>query len=154
MFGLAPSLRPGRVQAGPDVEALPLPEASDMASTVFYALLIIVLAVLVGIVAYVVRKRLIQPEPVEVGGGLGFTLSDLRTMHEAGEIDDAEFARAKSKMLAHARADLAEGEELEDEGVVHLESDSDPSPGGTHERTDDEDSDDQDDDPRDEGRSR
>ncbi|MEM7576367.1 MAG: SHOCT domain-containing protein, partial [Planctomycetota bacterium] len=132
----------------------PLPEASDMASTVFYVLIIIVLAVLVGIVAYVVRKRLVQPESVEVGGGLGFTLSDLRGMHEAGEIDDAEFARAKSKMLAHARADLADHEDLEDEGVIHLESDSDLRPGDMHKGHDDVDSDDLDNDPRDEGGSR
>ncbi|MEM8781458.1 MAG: SHOCT domain-containing protein [Planctomycetota bacterium] len=112
---------------------MPLPPASDVASTVFYALLIVVLAMAVGLIAYAVRKRLMRPEEADAGVGLGFTLADLRAMHAAGEIDDAEFARCKAKMLAHARADLGEDDEDEEDGVVHLdgdaEADSDPPVG-------------------------
>lgn len=122
MFGASPSL----VQAVSDAEGMPMPPASDVASTLFYALLILVLATAVGLVAYAVRKRLTQPDEPDAGVGLGFTLADLRAMHRAGEIDDAEFARCKAKMLAHARADLAEDEDdAEGDGLVHLDGEAD-----------------------------
>ncbi|MEM1444588.1 MAG: SHOCT domain-containing protein [Planctomycetota bacterium] len=142
MLAWSPSL----LQTGVDAEGMPLPPASDVASTVFYALLIIVLATVVGIVAFAVRKRITQPEEPDAGAGMGFTLADLRAMHDAGEIDDAEFARCKAKMLAHARADLAEEDEDEDEedGLVHLDGEPEEASESSPEE-DDLDADDADD---------
>ncbi len=111
------------MQATPEPSSLPMPQGSDVVSTAFYALLIVALAVLLGLVALAVRKKLTQPGEADASAGMGFTLADLRRMHDAGEIDDAEFARAKAKMLAHARAGLGDDDEDLADGELHLEGD-------------------------------
>ena len=39
----------------------------------------------------------------EATPAMGFTLSDLRQMHRAGQLDDAEFAKAKAKIVDAAQ---------------------------------------------------
>lgn len=65
---------------------------------------IVVAAVVLGFIALWLRKALTRE--VEPGPSLGFTLADLREMHEQGELSDEEFEAAKGKMLAKSRADL------------------------------------------------
>ena len=47
-----------------------------------------------------VRRRLTKPDETS---GAGFTLSDLRQLHKSGQMSDAEFERAKAKVVAAAR---------------------------------------------------
>jgi len=72
-----------------------------------YLLLIVVLAGVVIAVALVVRRRVLGEDPQEQG--VSFTLGDLRAMHAAGELSDAEFEAARGKMIAQHRAMLLAG---------------------------------------------
>ena len=47
-----------------------------------------------------VRRRLTRPDETS---GAGFTLSDLRQLHKSGQMTDAEFERAKVKVVEAAR---------------------------------------------------
>ena len=55
----------------------------------------VLLLVAAGGVVYV-RKRL---SPEESFKGEGFTLSDLRRLHQSGQMSDEEFERAKAQLL-------------------------------------------------------
>ena len=65
--------------------------------------LLVVLSVAVIILGVVIfrtaRKRIEDP-----GGEESFTLSDLRRLHNQGQLTDAEFERAKAAMIARQRA--------------------------------------------------
>ena len=52
----------------------------------------------------VLRRRLREPDHASP---IGFTLSDLRQLHRSGQMTDAEFERAKEKLLSSARAPAA-----------------------------------------------
>ncbi len=105
-------------------------EAESNPYTVFiYAGLIAAAAILMGIVSLAIRKRMLTPDEPDAGGGMGFTLSDLREMHRRGELTDEEFDQAKRRLIANARAELREDEETDAEldGVIHL--DGEPKAG-------------------------
>lgn len=64
---------------------------------------IVAAAVVLGVIALILRRVLMgdhAPPPI------GFTLADLRELHEKGELSDEEFAQAKGRMLAQSRAML------------------------------------------------
>src|SRR5450432_3860233 len=89
--------------------------AQDSTETSSLFVWIVVLLAIVGLLlgaVYWARKRL---SPNEEFRGEGFTLSDLRQMHETGQLTDEEFERAKAKMVealhaAQARKDTAKAE--------------------------------------------
>jgi len=71
------------------------------AASVFKLSLALVALVIVGWVTVLqVRRRLTQPDETS---GTGFTLSDLRQLHKSGQMSDAEFERAKAKVVEAAR---------------------------------------------------
>ena len=47
------------------------------------------------------KRRLSQAD--EPAAPMGFTLSDLRQMHRSGQISDAEFAKARDKIIEAAK---------------------------------------------------
>jgi hypothetical protein len=47
------------------------------------------------------KRRLSQAD--EPAAPMGFTLSDLRQLHRSGQISDAEFARARDKIIEAAK---------------------------------------------------
>lgn len=68
---------------------------------------IVAAAVVLGVIALILRRVLMgdhAPPPI------GFTLADLRQLHENGELSDEEFAQAKGRMLAQSRAMLDDTE--------------------------------------------
>jgi hypothetical protein len=77
--------------------AFPLAEA-DVASAIFWSIVTLGLLLLGMMAAARVRRKLRQ-EDVTAAPAAGFTLSDLRQMHNAGQITDAEFERAKEKVV-------------------------------------------------------
>ena len=80
---------------------VPLAEAS-VASAIFWSLVTLGLLI-VGMMAAARVRRKIKQEDVTAGPAAGFTLSDLRQMHRAGQITDAEFERAKEKVVLAAQ---------------------------------------------------
>jgi hypothetical protein len=86
-----PSVNPG----------LPLAEA-PIASAIFWSIITLGL-LLVGMMAAARLRRRMKQEDVATGPASGFTLSDLRQMHRAGQITDAEFERAKEKVVLAAQ---------------------------------------------------
>ena len=71
------------------------------AASVLKLSLALVALVIVGWVTVLqVRRRLTQPDETS---GTGFTLSDLRQLHKSGQMSDAEFERAKARVVEAAR---------------------------------------------------
>lgn len=97
----------------------PLNLAQSNGSSVFiWVVVLIVLVIgLFGIVMWL-RRRL---SPNEDFHGEGFTLGDLRRLHQSGKLSDEEFDRAKAGLIAFTQAAAARKEEekknLRDLGV-------------------------------------
>lgn len=81
--------------------SLPLAEAS-IAAAIFWSMVILGLLI-VGMMAAARLRRKIKQEDVTAAPAAGFTLSDLRQMHRAGQITDSEFERAKEKVVLAAQ---------------------------------------------------
>ena len=80
-----------------------LAQADAMGKALGWSLLLIVLVVAAFFA--VVRLRQWLKEDQAVGEKpIGFTLSDLRRLHRDGKISDAEFERARSKMVDAGKA--------------------------------------------------
>lgn len=92
-----------------------------MADVMIWLVVIVGLAVVLGVVAVIIRRRSLG----DTGPSIGFTLADLRAMHESGEISDEEFATAKARMLGTAKAELAESEEARTPAPDQSEDDFD-----------------------------
>ncbi len=81
-----------------------MPMGTVIISCLFAVLCIVILFA----VATYLRRRIHEadePSPA------GFSLSDLRELHQAGQLSDEEFERARGKMVAAAQAALARDEE-------------------------------------------
>ena len=102
----APALIPPPPQLAPLLAPLLAPQLAPQLATGgvggmalgLGAMLLLALAGL-GVVAYL-RKRTLADDAGDPSGGGGFTLSDLRRLHRAGEMTDEEFERARSAMVA------------------------------------------------------
>ncbi|MEL7087809.1 MAG: hypothetical protein AAGL98_05105 [Planctomycetota bacterium] len=70
--------------------------------------MLLAIAFVMGLAFWIIRKKLmVGGDNADSGGlGLGFTLSDLRQMHAAGQMTDEEFEYAKRKMAARAKAEI------------------------------------------------
>ncbi|HEV2296340.1 MAG TPA: SHOCT domain-containing protein [Tepidisphaeraceae bacterium] len=81
---------------------LPVSYLAQAASVVGWSLVVIVLVVVgFGLISWV-RKWMKEDDLPS--GGTGFGLSELRQMHARGELTDAEYERARTKMTASAKA--------------------------------------------------
>ena len=94
-----------------------LAQSDNPSLYVWTAALIVIVVVLFGVVMWL-RRRL---SPNEDFHGEGFTLADLRRLHQAGKLSDEEFEKAKEGLIAasHASARRREAEKknLRDFGV-------------------------------------
>ena len=70
------------------------------ASVVKLSLALVALVIVGWVTVLQVRRRLTKPDETS---GTGFTLSDLRQLHKSGQMSDAEFERAKAKVVEAAR---------------------------------------------------
>lgn len=111
--------------------ALLLAESKKFASQIYFWLgVIVVLAFVLGFLALWLRKKLLTPHEQPP---MGFTLKDLRKLHELGQLTDEELAAAEEKALARSRSHylgtpVAMTEEPEDIG--HLSTDSEDDSEG------------------------
>jgi Short C-terminal domain len=71
----------------------------DTAHIIIWSLVLIALIVGGFVGVAVVKKWLNQPADSALGAHAGFTLSDLRRLHRDGEISDAEFEKAKTRII-------------------------------------------------------
>ena len=108
--------------------ALLLAESKKFASEIYFWLsVIVVLAFVLGFAALWLRKRLLTPHDQPP---VGFTLKDLRKLHESGQLSDEELAAAEEKALARSRSHylgtpVASTQEPEDIGHLSTESEDD-----------------------------
>jgi len=75
---------------------------SSVADILLYLGIIVAAAIVLVIVGVIVRKRFQDDDAPAMP--TAFTLSDLRQMHQQGQLTDEEFDRAKKAMLARSRA--------------------------------------------------
>ena len=78
---------------------------------IFWCAVLLVTAFVMGGAFFFIRKKLMAEEDQPAAVSVGFTLSDLRQMHSEGQLSDEEFAAAKEKMIATAKAKLNEAAE-------------------------------------------
>lgn len=116
-----------------------LADPKQFASQVYFWLgVIVALAFVLGVVALWLRRKLLNDRDDQPA--TGFTLKDLRKLHEQGHLSDEELAAAEEKALARSRSHylgtpVAGVEEPEDIG--HLSTgDEQDSPGGTENTND------------------
>lgn len=99
----------------------------------FWLGVIVALAVVLGVVAMALRKRMLAKDEAPP---LGFTLKDLRRLHAEGQLSDEELAQAEARTLARTRSHYlgaqgqsGEGESAGDVADAPESSTSDPPPG-------------------------
>lgn len=116
---------------------------STSADVIFWCVVLLAVACLLGAIFFLIRKRLIAADDTSAAAGLsmGFTLADLRKMHEDGQISDHEYEYSKRKMTASAKAQI-EGSEAGDEPEVQDVGDisgapESPEPPGRADKDDD-----------------
>ena len=113
--------------------ALLLADSKKVTSEIYvYLGIIVALAFVLGLIALWLRKKLMggtddQPP-------MGFTLKDLRAMHEAGQLSDEELVAAEERALARSRSHylgqtVAPVEEPEDIGHLSTGSEEDSGSG-------------------------
>jgi uncharacterized membrane protein len=78
---------------------------SSVSSMLMWILILIVVVLIGGFIVFTIRRRMLsQDDSVSVGSsGL---LDHLHQLHKSGEIDDEEFARARSSILMKVQEDM------------------------------------------------
>jgi hypothetical protein len=77
-------------------------EDAYLSLTIWSVVLVVVLLVLFTVVAWLRKWTSRQDEPSQTPG-TGFTLRELREMHEQGQITDQEFERTRAKVVQDAK---------------------------------------------------
>ncbi len=73
------------------------------AASVFGWSLVVLVFIVAGFIGISWLRKWMKEEDIP-SGGMGFGISELRQMHARGELTDAEYERARSKMTASAKA--------------------------------------------------
>lgn len=106
MLGVILLAHPVWGQSGPTLKSQRV--AENMSRVLLWCGVLLGSAILLAVVFLLIRKRLssLDAESPKMVNSMGFTLVDLREMHTSGQLNDEEFALAKRKMQARARAQL------------------------------------------------
>lgn len=70
---------------------------------IFILLLVIMAVITVGFIVVQRVKRAYQTDDLQSNAAGGFTLSDLRELHKAGQMTDEEFEKAKARVIEAAK---------------------------------------------------
>ena len=100
--------------------------SANPSSTAFRELLpwlivLLVLAIVGGLIIMALRRWVRSPDRA---GSADFTLHDLRRMHAAGQLSDAEFERAKAALIDRVRGKTSENDD--ETGPDNSEEQRDP----------------------------
>ena len=79
------------------------PDMSELSRLIPGLLALVVVSVIGLAVAIRVKRYMQRDDPAGPAPSAGFTLSDLRAMHRAGQLTDAEFEKAKEKIVVAAQ---------------------------------------------------
>ncbi|MBI5864090.1 MAG: SHOCT domain-containing protein [Planctomycetes bacterium] len=96
---------------------------ANLSKLLFQIIYLGVILALLIVVGYVVVRFVRGRMRKETADGT-FTLQDLRTMRDRGELSEAEFARMRDALVAHFRRQASDGKH----GVADVESDGDADP--------------------------
>ena len=88
--------------------SFPLAQDSGAGGAILWSVVVIALCVGAFWLVSVVRKRFKEDAEITAGPATGFTLSDLRQLHKSGQMTDAEFERAKEKIVEAGRRAAAQ----------------------------------------------
>ncbi len=82
--------------------------SAEERNKILVALAILMGMVIVGGVAILLfRRRLHVPDDTDTSSNVGFSLSDLRTMRDQGEITSEEYEATRAKVIAKVKSSLA-----------------------------------------------
>lgn len=88
-----------------DTNILLAQSGAAASSTLFWVVVLLVIVGIGGFVIATIRRRMLMGDDSMNAGPSGL-LDHLHAMHKAGEIDDEEFARARSSVLMKVQDDL------------------------------------------------
>lgn len=92
----------------------------------FWLVVIVVAAVVLGIVAWVLRKLLLRDDDAPPGVS-GFGLPELRRMRDEGQLTEQEYENAKRLLVARTRQAMGDAEMADDApGAPHAADDAPP----------------------------
>lgn len=87
------------------------PAGGEMFRELLPWLVVLLITVIVGgVVMYVARRIAHRSDNQQ---DIGFTLHDLRQLHERGELTDEQFERARAKMIASVRGTADKSDQAE-----------------------------------------
>ncbi len=79
--------------------------SSSVSSMLMWILILIVVVLIGGFIVFTLRRRMLSHDDSVSVGSSGL-LDHLHQMHKSGEIDDEEFARARSSILMKVQEDM------------------------------------------------
>jgi|GEM_PF-7132440 len=80
------------------------------ASIAFWLGLLAIGVVVMVVVAFIIRKRMLGPDE-DLFDGKGFTIAELRQMRDDGKITDVEFDRAKRAIVAQSLSEIEDNDQ-------------------------------------------
>ena len=89
--------------------------SQDRSDVLFWCGVLLAVAVVLGLVAWWIRRRFARPDEPDAGSvsGMGFSLADLRQMRDEGQLSPEEYDYARRKLIAKTRQSLEEATEDE-----------------------------------------
>lgn len=94
-----------------------LGQSGSMSSMFVWIVVLIVIAVVGGTVIFNVRRRMLASDDSVSVGSSGL-LDHLHQMHKNGEIDDEEFARARSSILKSVQDNIESKKSADDPSIT------------------------------------
>ncbi len=82
-----------------------LGQSGSISSVVIWAVVLLVVAIVGGVVIFKVRRQMLDHDATTSVGSSGL-LDHLHQMHKSGQMDDAEFASARNAVLRQVQDDM------------------------------------------------
>lgn len=74
--------------------------SADTTSVILWSMVLLAFLVMGFVLVMRLQRRMQRVDDEAPASPLGFTLSDLRQLHQSGQMTDEEFERARGKLLA------------------------------------------------------
>ena len=85
--------------------------SDNRADVLFWCGVLLVVAVVLGLIAWWIRRRFNRDDEPDAGSvsGTGFTLAELRQMRDDGQLNAEEYDYARRKLIAKTRQSMEQG---------------------------------------------